>query len=73
MPHPDERGKIFCQDLHGQDPDSAKHCMDIEANELIMVTKRGKVGWTFGKVSKFSLHLSICNSVAGEPVQKRMC
>ena len=47
--------------------------MDIEANELIMVTKRGKVGWTFGKVSKFSLHLSICNSVAGEPVQKRMC
>lgn len=47
--------------------------MDIEANELIMVTKRGKVGWTFGKVSKFSLHLSMCNSVAGEPVQKRMC
>ena len=66
-------GKIFGQDLHGQVPDSAKDCIDIEANEFIMVTKHSKVGWTFGKVSKFSMHLSICNSVAGEPVQKRMC
>lgn len=38
------------QDVYASDPDAAEFCIDLNENEIIVVTRKGTHGWIFGRV-----------------------